>query len=167
MTSHEVEYKIEKLNISHTLLDFDCGDENVNEYFNQRSYEEVELGNAQIYVFILVNTNDLIGFYTLSMKSVRFNYEGREYDQPVCLLGQIGVNKIFQNKGWGTILIKDAKKRCKKISEDIGSIGLLLETYKEELVNGFFKKLGFEYVEHHKMKNRGTRYRLFCKHEHE
>lgn len=163
MEYSEEEYKIERLDIIHSPFDFDCEDEEINEYFNQKSYEEVGSKNTQIYVLTLVNPPRLVGFYTLSMKSIFFEYNEKEISHPVCLLGQIGTNKIFQKQGWGIIMLNDARERCKRLSEEIGCIGLALETYKGNLVNTFFKDEGFSVIKEEK-KQKGKKYTLFSKH---
>lgn len=157
------EFKIEKLHYKHSLLEFDCGDDEINKYFSERSFEDVKNKNVQVYVFL--KKKEIIGFYAISTKSVRFsNDEGEEeYSWPVLLIGQLGVNKPFQNQGWGPLIINKATKKGKMISMEVGCKGLIIETYKENLVKGFYKKIGFKIVREDMIKDHGKRYTLFYK----
>lgn len=155
------EFKIEKLHYKHSLLNFDCGDIETNEYFNEQSYEDVENKNAQVYVFL--KNNEIIGFYSISTKSVRFpvNEEEPILDQSLLLIGQLGVNKPFQGKKWGAIILNEAIKKGRMISMEISCIGIIVETYKEYLISTFFKKTGFKYIKKDYLKEKGYRYTLF------
>jgi len=155
------EFKIEKLHYKHSLLDFDCGDIETNDYFNEKSFEDVENKNAQVYVFL--KNDKIIGFYALSTKSVRFPANEGEpiLDQSLLLIGQLGVNKPFQGKKWGAIILNEAIKKGKMISMEVGCIGIIIETYKKHLINKFFKKTGFKFIKKDHIKERGYRYTLF------
>ena len=155
-------FKTEKLHYKHTLLEFDCGDEEINKYFSERSFEEVLKKNAQVYVFL--KKNEIIGFYAISTKSVRFQKnEGEEYSQPVILVGQLGINRPFQSQGWGPLIITKAIEKGKMISMEVGCIGIVVETYKVNLVEKFYKQTGFEIIREDIIKERGKRYTLFYK----
>ena len=142
-------YIVEKLNTRHTEYSFDCGDELKNDYFLRQSYEDMARKNSTVYVYISEDENEIIGFYTLSNKTHRFKDRGKEHRHPLILIGRFAVQKKFQNKGYGALIIKEAIKKCEKISESVGCIGVVIETYKEEL-HGYYKKLGFRDIDEKK-----------------
>jgi len=152
--------KIEKLNIYHSTLDFDCGDEEVNSFF-ERSFEEVDLKNSQVYVF--TNNDHIIGFYAISMSSVWADIDGKTFRHPISLIGQLGVNKPFQWQGYGSYIVDVAIKKAKVVSMEIGCKGLIVETYKEDLVDSLYKKKGFNLLTTKNMKDKGLKYILFHK----
>jgi len=121
------DFKIEKLHYKHSLLEFDCGDEKTNKYFIERSFEDVENKNSQVYVFL--KKKEIIGFYAISTKSVRFakNKENEEeYSWPVLLIGQLGVNTPSQGQGWGPLIIEKAIEKGKSISTEVGCVGIVV-----------------------------------------
>ena len=156
MSKNLSDFRIEKLHYGHAVREFDCGDDNVNKYFYERSYEDVEIKNAQVYVF--TQREEIIGFYTISTKSVRFMPEGqkKELVYPVLLIGQLGVNKPFQGKAWGPLIINKALEKGDSTSKEVGCMGLIVETHNEKLIEKFYKPLGFIQV-----RNDKGRYTLF------
>ncbi len=152
--------EIEKLNIYHSTLDFDCGDDEVNSFF-ERSFEEVELKNTQVYV--ITGEDQIIGFYAISMSSIRAELNGITFRHPVSLIGQLGVNKPFQGKGYGSYILDITIKKAKNISKEIGCKGLIIETYKDDLVDSLYKKKGFVLLDKIDMKGKGLKYILFFK----
>lgn len=131
---------LEKLNIEHTQMDFDCGDQDINAFF-ERSLDEVLLKNSQVYV--LTTKVELVGFFAIAMSSIRAVIDEREHKHPVCLLCQLGINLFFQNQGFGSYLIEQVIERAMIISNNIGCKGIIVETYNKELVNGFYKNKSF------------------------
>ncbi len=152
--------EIEKLNIFHSTLDYDCGDDEINSYF-ERSFEEVELKNSQVYV--ITSDDQIIGFYAISMSSVWADIDGKTFRHPISLIGQLGVNKPFQRQGYGSYILDVAIKKGKKVSKEIGCKGLIVETYKDDLVDSFFKKKGFILLAKKDMKEKGLKCILFYK----
>lgn len=152
--------EVEKLNIYHSTLEFDCGDEEVNSFF-ERSFEEVELKNSQVYV--ITGEDQIIGFYAISMSSIRTEMNGMTIRHPVSLIGQLGVNKTFQGQGYGSFILDIAVKKAKNVSMEIGCKGLIIETYRDDLVDSLYKKKGFNLLDKRNMKGKGQKYILFFK----
>lgn len=152
--------EIEKLNIYHSTLDFDCGDDEINSFF-ERSFEEVELKNSQVYV--ITSNDQIIGFYAISMSAVWADIDGKTYRHPISLIGQLGVNKPFQGQGYGSYILDVAIKKAKNVSQEIGCKGLIVETYKVDLVESLYKKKGFVPLDKKEMQGKGLKYILFYK----
>lgn len=168
MKDEETEFIFEKLHSRHTQCDFNCGKEEYNEYITEKAYEDVEIRNAQVYVFLTKNRDTLIGYFSLSSKSIRAEIKGTIYDQPLCLLGRMAIQQHFQGKGWGTKIIQKAIDICYNIATMLGCKGVLVETYFLDLVErSFYQNRGFQLIDEHKVHGK-TRYRLLypLKHEH-
>ena len=160
MRNEETGYILEKLHIRHTQYDFDCGMEAYNEYIRERAFDEIDIKNTQVYVFLTKNRDTLIGYFTLSNKSIRAEIRDTIYDQPLCLLGRMAIQKHLQGKGWGTKFIHKAIDICYQISDMAGCKGLLVETYFLDLIeSNFYQNRGFQQIDEHKIHGR-TRYRL-------
>jgi len=153
---------LEKLNIKHTQMEFDCGDGQTNSFF-ERSSDEVLDNNSKVYVLLTIT--DLLGFFALSMASIRAEIDERLMRHPVCLLCQLGINLHFQNQGYGSYLIEQAVKIAIKTSHDIGCKGIIAETYKKNLINSLYKNQGFKKIHEEKQRNGNTKYILFYKFE--
>lgn len=160
MSKEELEYLFEKLHISHTQYDFDCGDEENNKYLAEKAFNDVEIRNSQVYVFLTKDRKTLIGYFTLTSKSVKLKIKNTLYDQPLCLLGRMAVQKNLSGKGWGTLLISKAIKISDEVSSIMGCKGVLVETYNENLLKSkFYQNRGFEQVDK-KPTKRGYKYLL-------
>jgi len=154
--------EIEKLNFYHSTLDFDCGDDEINSFF-ERSFEEVSNKNSQVYV--ITKKDRIIGFFSISMSSIRAKIDESYLKHPVALIGQLGINKPYQRKGFGSFILDIAIEKAKKISGDIGCKGVILETYKFDLVNNFYKNKGFTLLDKKNVKEKGIKYIMFYKFE--
>ena len=95
-------YSIEHYSKEHNGLEFDCGDDAINDYFKRAADEHVS-NNSTVYVCISKGSNqkELIGFFTLCSSKLYCKINGnQEKNHPCILLGQLGVNKSF-NTGTG------------------------------------------------------------------
>lgn len=151
----------EKININHTQMEFDCGNDEINSFF-ERSLDEVLRNNSKVYV--LRTKTEIIGLFALAMSSIRAEIDRNDIKHPVCLLCQLGVNLKFQNIGYGSFLIDRAKKLAQRTATVIGCKGMVVETYREELIDTFYAKNNFEVLDKKIIKGK-KKYILFCKFE--
>jgi len=153
---------LEKLNINHTQMEFDSGDEDVNSFF-ERSLDEVLENNSKVYV--LLTSSDLIGIFALSMSSIRAEIDGKLLKHPICLLCQLGINIPFQGQGYGSYLLRQAINIAMHISNDIGCKGIVVETYKKDLIESFYKNQGFLLIDSITQRDGSIKYILLSKFE--
>lgn len=141
-------HKSDILNSSQTKK-FDCGNEELNEYFYCFLSQDVKRRLTSAYVFF-DDELKLIGFYTLSFSSIRtdlisfLKYRIPYSSFPVVLLGRLAIQKEFQGKGFGAYILADAIKRT--MNNELNPAGLLVDMKKPELFN-FYKKFGFKLIE--------------------
>ena len=91
-----------------------------------------------------VDPDIIIGYHTLLLVQVRQEDLPRDRprikrDIPVILLGQLGVDRAFQGKGYGDYLLMDAQARVSEISRRTGVRGLVLDARNERLVSWYEK----------------------------
>lgn len=62
---------------------------------------------------------------------------------PVVILGRLAIDLVYQNKGIGRALVRDAGLRVIQAAETIGIRGLLVQAISTK-AKDFYTKLGFE-----------------------
>lgn len=123
---------------------FDCGNQELNEYFYFYLSQDVKRRLTSAYV-VLDDEQNLIGFYTLSFSSIKTDLISLKYSipysrVPVALLGRLAIQKEFQGKGFGGIILADAIKRI--MNNELNPAGVIVDMKATELFH-FYKKFGF------------------------
>ncbi len=143
--------RIEKLSKEHKKSSFDCENELLNRYIQQQAKQDVNQDLSACYVLNDVNEKKVLGFYTLSGNSIQRSEFPLELIQkmppsyinlPTILLGRLAIDKTEKGKGYGSILLMDALKKCVEISESLGILAVIVDPYDENAIN-FYKKYGF------------------------
>jgi len=143
--------RIEKLSKEHKKSSFDCENELLNRYIQQQAKQDVNRDLSAYYVLNDVNEKKVLGYYTLSGNSIQRNEFPSELIQkmppsyinlPTVLLGRLAIDKHEKGKGFGSILLMDALKKCVEISESLGILAVIVDPYDENAIN-FYKKFGF------------------------
>lgn len=65
------------------------------------------------------------------------------YPVPMARLARLGVDLRQQGKGLGKLLLMDALYRCRRLSDEIGSVGVLVDA-KHERAQSFYRQFNFE-----------------------
>ena len=148
----ELVFNIEPLDPSHDRGVFDCGVKFINRYLANRCLEDHTLHKARVYVAAEQPTNKVLGFYTLSLMSLRPDDTSPEEAEkkfgtwavPLVYLGQIGVRNEHQRScGIGSALMYDAFRRTIAIAELAGTYGLALDAIDEDRAE-WYERLSFE-----------------------
>lgn len=142
---------IELLGKKHNRKEFDCGKELLNNYLKNQAGQDVKRKLSACFVLTEKETNNIKGYYTLSNNSIPLS-SFPEYIQnklpksyasiPTTLLGRLAIDKKYQGKGVGKILLIDALKRSYDISVEIGSFAVVVDPIDKEAEN-FYKKYDF------------------------
>lgn len=131
---------IEPLSKHHNRKLFDCGDEEVTRFLRQQALQDQEKDLSR--TMVLIDEQDeptrIIGYHTLLMVQVRQEEIPRDTPKikrnlPVILLGQLGVDRAFQGKGYGELLLMDAQARVHEISNRAGVRAMMLDAKTERL----------------------------------
>ena len=132
---------IELLDKKHNRTEFDCGKELLNNYLRNQAGQDVKRKLSACFVLTEDETNRIQGYYTLSNNSIlrtKFSENiikklPKSYESiPTTLLGRLAIDKDFQGKGFGKILLLDALKRSFDFSKEIGSFAVVVDPIDHE-----------------------------------
>ena len=141
----------EILNSKHRKNEFSCGKDILDKYLHRQANQDLKRKLSVCFVLAESKTETLQGYYTLSNNSISFDSIPSDLQKklpksysfiPVTLLGRLAIDKKFQRKGIGKILLIDALKRCFEISESIGSFAVIVDPLDKE-AESFYEKYGF------------------------
>ncbi|MFZ1319811.1 MAG: GNAT family N-acetyltransferase [Candidatus Nitrotoga sp.] len=143
-------YCIRPLDAFINAAEFQCGSEPLNDYIRRYASQDVRRNIAR--VFIATPENDprqLSGFFTLSAGSVSCSSlpaslarKLPRYPVPVALIGRLGVDKKFQGKGLGSILLADACQKVSQASTILAMAGIIIDAKDDDAIS-FYKHFGF------------------------
>jgi GNAT superfamily N-acetyltransferase len=139
------------------LIDFDCGDEDLNEFFNEDAikYQEQMLGRT--YFFRHKKTRKAVCAFSLSpdglntanlpnnrRKKVKENIPSEKpmKSYPACLIGRLGVASAFRGLGAGTQLLNFIKYFCFD-NFRYNCRFLLVDAYNKPEILKFYRKNNF------------------------
>lgn len=131
---------IEPVSRSHDRKRFDCGDEEVTCFLLEQAVQDQEkdLSRTMVLVDELTDPARIIAYHTLLMAQVK--QEDISADRPrikrpipVILLGQLGIDKEFQSRGYGEMMLMDAQARVDEISGKTGVRAMMLDARNEKL----------------------------------
>lgn len=140
--------KIELLAAQHDRRNFDCGEPPLDDYLRRFARQHAESKISRTYV--AAKDDRILGYYTLAMSAIRKNQlpEPQQkrfpnYPVPMARLARLGVDRRQQGKGLGKLLLLDALHRCYRLSEEIGSAGVIVDA-KHESARSFYLRFDFD-----------------------
>lgn len=139
----------EKLNDTHDLSQFDCGEPSINDFL-RKAHKQAKTRNAVIYIVCEQGSPIVKGFYSLSNGSVTRDDAPKSMQRftmsqiPVTLLGRLGVDKAYQGQGVGLDLLQDALERSIRAAEIVGSRAVLVHALDQRLADFYKKYAGFK-----------------------
>lgn len=140
-------FKIEKLSKNHSRDSFDCGNSFLNEFLKKYALQNQNRYYVGTTYIISNNEKNVIAYITLSGLSIKKAILKEKYpyeELPALLIARLAVDKKYQKKGLGKILLTFAIKKALKQAEEVGCIGILVDA-KEEAIS-FYEKYGFEKI---------------------
>ena len=145
-------------------IEFDCGDEDLNEFLLEDSFINIENSLSKIYLCLY--ENQIVAFFSLSADSIKINekleIEYRTY--PAIKIGRLAVHKDFQGMHIGSILIDWVVGFCLELRRDIGVRFISVDAYNREKIISFYNDNLFESLQPEKNKNKNNMpmYRDLC-----
>ena len=137
-------FRIEKLQRTHNVESFDCGEESLNRFLIRYALQSQQAGASQTYVALSAGT--VIGFYTLVVGQVayadapeRLTKGLARHPVPIMLLARLATAIAWQGKGIGSGLLKDAMQRTLQAA-DIAGIRALAVHAKNEQARAFYER---------------------------
>lgn len=135
---------------SHDRQGFDCGHQELNDWLRQIAGQHQEKGLSRTFVATLDEAPDCIcGYYALTLAELENRTLPEAWRKkmprriPGVKLGRLAVDKRFQGKGLGELLLVDALTRAQRIYQEAGGIGLFVDAIDEQAA-GYYKRFGFE-----------------------
>ena len=131
--------------------EFSCGEELLDRYFWHQAKQDVKRKLAACFVLHESDSKIISGYYTLSSSSISQDLIPESFGKnlpksyssiPAILLGRLAIDKNFQGKGLGKIILIDALKRCFDTSDSIGAFAVVVDPL-DETAERFYDKYGF------------------------
>ncbi|WFT83801.1 GNAT family N-acetyltransferase (plasmid) [Methylobacterium sp. CB376] len=130
---------------------FECGRRGIDQWYRNHSKKWSDRAEARITIAVDEDTNAVAGFHALQIGSESMaELENKPDDHtknytafPALHLAYLGVQKEYQRKGVGTILLKDVIDKAYKVSLLAGLYALTLQSIDRQSTM-FYESLGFE-----------------------
>ncbi len=139
--------RIEKLQRSHTVDEFDCGREALNRFLTRYSLQNQQAGASQTYLALA--DDRVVGYYTLVVGQVEYAAAPERLSKglarhpvPIMLLARLAISTSWQGKGLGAGLLKDAMQRTVRAA-DIAGIRTFAVHAKDDAAKAFYEHFGF------------------------
>ena len=136
----------EKLSAEHDLSVFDSGEKVLDEWLRRRAAQNETSGASRTYV--VCAGKQVAGYYSLAVGAATHDQVPGRIKRnmpdpvPVMILGRLAVDKVFQGKGIGTGLLKDAVLRTLQAAEISGIRALLVHAISDA-AKRFYEAYGF------------------------
>lgn len=143
--------KIGLLDKKHKRDEFDCGNEQLNNYLKYQAGQDMKRKLSACFVLAESSNNQILGYYTLSNNSIPLSSFSDDIQKklpksyksiPSTLLGRLAIDNKHQGRGIGKILLVDALKRSHDLSKEIGSFAVIVDPIDQE-AEAFYKKYDF------------------------
>ncbi len=141
----------ELLNPKHRKKEFSCGKDILDSYLHHQANQDIKRKLSVCFVLSDSDNRTIKGYYTLSNSSItqeiipskyRKKLPGSYTSIPVTLLGRLAIEKNYQRKGIGRVLLVDALVRCCEISKTIGPFAVIVDPLDTAAEN-YYEKFGF------------------------
>jgi GNAT superfamily N-acetyltransferase len=138
---------IEKLQRTHEIETFDCGQPELNRFLIRHALQAQQANSSQTYVGLSGKT--VIGFHTIVAGEVRHAdapvrvVKGMpSYPIPLLVLARLAVHSEWQGRGIGAGLLLDALGRTLQAADIIGARALAVHA-KDDSAASFYRHFGF------------------------
>ena len=141
-------FRLEALSAAHDRSQFQSGAASLDKYFREQASQDIKRRIATCFVAISLETHTVAGYYTLSATGVSLNDLSPEIAKklprypvvPAVLLGRLAVDRGYQGKGLGAVLLGDALMRTARA--ELGVFAMVVDA-KDEAAQRFYERHGF------------------------
>ena len=143
-------YVTAPLSAAHKKRDFNCGKPMLDSYLHTQAKQDVKRKLSACFV-LADDDNNVKGYYTLSSaviqrdllpEDLRKKLPPSYNDLPTTLLGRLAVDRNYQGQKLGELLQMDALKRSLGVSQEVGSMAVIVDPIDDGAIN-FYKKFDF------------------------
>lgn len=142
--------QIQALTGSHDRARFDCGRAELNGWLQQVARQHQDKGLSKTFVAVQDDEQTRIcGYFALTLAELENQQLPENWRRklprriPGVRLGRLAVDKQFQGKGLGELLLVNALTRARRIYQEAGGIGLFVDAIDEQAA-GYYQRLGFQ-----------------------
>jgi predicted N-acetyltransferase YhbS len=93
--------------------------------------------------FMAVESDELVGYYSLRAYELRAARTAGKYPVPAVLLARLAVDVRWQGRGLGSLLLLDGIEKVLAVSESVGFEIVVVDAI-DELAAEFYKRYGFK-----------------------
>ena len=143
------EIVFEPLGHEHNRSAFSCGEPALDDYLRRRATQDIRRRVARAFVALDQATGAIAGYYTLSAASFSRQQLPEavarhlpHYPVPAAILGRLAVDRRYQGRGLGELMLADAIKRVLRASEALAVHALVVDA-KNDGARSFYERYGF------------------------
>lgn len=141
-------YVIAHLEKKYNRQEFTCGIESLDNYLKTQASQDMKKNVAVTYVLTADDSEQILGYYTLSSIGIVTGELPEDIVKklprypvlPGILIGRLARDKKFN--GIDFYLLMDALKRSLDISNQLGSVAVIVDAQNEKAVE-FYRRYGF------------------------
>lgn len=146
-----MDLNIELLTKNHNKKEFSCGYEMLDNYIQRQANQDVKRDLSACFVLCETAKFDIIGYYTLSSGSINRDDFPENLSRklppsyqslPTILLGRLAIDNNYKGNGLGGFILMDALNRCVEISNNLGTLAIIVDPI-DEMAIAFYAKYGF------------------------
>ena len=134
---------------NHEREGFDCGRQELNDWLRQVARQHQDKGLSKTFVATAEEMPDRIcGYYALTLAELENRHLPKLWRKklprriPGVRLGRLAVDRQYQGKGLGKLLLVDALGRARRIYQEAGGIGLFVDAIDEQAAV-YYQRFGF------------------------
>ena len=134
---------------SHDRLGFDCGRQELNDWLRQVARQHQDKGLSKTFVAIREDEPARIcGYYALTLAELENRHLPETWRKklprriPGVRVGRLAVDRQYQEKGLGELLLIDALTRARRIYAEAGGIGLFVDALDAQAA-AYYQRFGF------------------------
>jgi GNAT superfamily N-acetyltransferase len=130
----------------HELTGFRSGVAALDEWLVRRARANQVSGASRVYV--VCDDEKIAGYYALASGAVSADQASGRFRRnmpdpiPVAIMGRLAVDQVYQKRGLGRALFRDAVSRVAQAAGSIGIRGLLVHAISED-AKAFYLAIGF------------------------
>ena len=133
----------------HDRRGFDCGREEMNDWLRQVARQHQDKGLSKTFVAVSEKAPARIcGYYALTLAELETRHLPQAWRKrlprriPGVRLGRFAVDREYQGKRLGELMLVDALTRAQRIYTEAGGIGLFVDALDEKAA-GYYLNFGF------------------------
>lgn len=135
---------------NHDRQGFDCGRQELNDWLQQVARQHQDKGLSKTFVALREQEPARIcGYYAITLAELENRHLPEAWRKklprriPGVRLGRLAVDRQYQGKDLGKLLLIDALTRAQRIYTEAGGIGLFVDALDEQAA-GYYRRFGFE-----------------------